>query len=212
MNFNRSIANLSQSWMKTNLSYYRSISIYLLITGILFLYSCQTKTKDETEVAADSVAITNPNQEELNSDQSVLLKEILGTSEGGVIRGIPFGTHLSQLKKMETYQMFEEMPTHVGFTHETDQLETIDVLYVLSAEKLVKQIKVDIYLNSEAATKELWNSANATFTQRYGKPEIQPKLITWKKDSLIIDMEDKSEGKDFGLNFRFTPTNFKSMK
>ena len=198
--------------MKTNLSYYRASSLSLLITGIIFLNSCQTQTKEEVETTADSVAISNPNQEELNSDQSALLQEVLGSSKEGVIRGIPFRTHLSKVKSIESYEMFEELPDHVGFTHETDQLETIDVLYMLSAEKVVKQIKVDVYLNSEAATQQLWNSAKSAFTEKYGSPEIKGKIITWKKGELIVDMEDKSEGKDFGLNFQFSPTNLKTFK
>ncbi|CAG4989694.1 hypothetical protein DYBT9275_00347 [Dyadobacter sp. CECT 9275] len=184
---------------------------FLLHTAILFaslylLTGCQTKTSDEPDTVSDSIAIANPTQEELNSDQSALLQEILGSSSEGVLRGITFGDPISKVKATETYEMFEELPDHLGYTHETAQLETIDIQYFLTKENTVNKIAVDVYLNSDAATRQLWQTGQSHFTEKYGTAQGDKKLLTWNKNSVKIRMEDVSQGKDFGLKFEFTPT------
>jgi hypothetical protein len=183
-----------------------SLAIFTLIS-IIAITACQTKTKEETQEKTDSAVLANPTQPELNSDQSALLKTVLGSAESGIIRGVSFGDPVTKVKATETFEMFEETADHLGYTAETAQLESIDVQYFIGSEKKVTKIQVDVYLNSGDATKQLWNAGKSYFSKTYDAPKEENKVITWNKNAVKIQMEDVTKGKDFGLKFIFTPTN-----
>lgn len=193
----------------TNMKYLMKLTIALLF--LASVYACNTKTEEEKETKeVDSVAIHNPVQEELNSNQSELLQTILGSAAGAdnptsIIRGISFGDAVSKVKATETFEMFEELPDHLGYTADTPKLETIDVQYFLTSDKKVNRITVDVYLNSAEATKELWNAGKTHFTEVYGAPKESKEMITWSKNPVRMNMEDVSEGKNYGLKFEFFP-------
>ncbi|MPR33203.1 hypothetical protein [Salmonirosea aquatica] len=171
---------------------------------------CRTKTTTDEEATAptDSAVIHDPASSAINSNQSELFNTIVGTSDEGVIRGIAFGDPVSKVKATESFEMFEDSLRHVGFTFETDQLETIDVLYYFTPTgRTINKITVDIYLNSETATRQLWSSAEKRFTEKYGTPlEAKPRRIVWQKNPVKTSMEEVSEGKDYGLKLVFEPT------
>ncbi|MCE7066224.1 hypothetical protein [Dyadobacter sp. CY326] len=187
-------------------------SLKTSITSLLFaavIIGCDTKTNEKTESTPDSAVTEAPAPtNELNSDQSALLQTILGenNAEGSVLRGIAFGDAVSKVKASETFEMFEEVADHLGYTAETPQLETIDVQYFLTPDKKVNRITVDVYLNSPEATKQLWNAAKKHFTEQYEAPKEESNKVTWTKKSIRINMEDVSKGKDYGLKFQFVPT------
>ena len=101
--------------------------------------------------------------------------------------------------------MFEETADHLGYTSETGKLETIDVQYFLTKDKKVDRIAVDVYLNSADATKELWNAGKSHFTRIYSQPKVEGKKTVWTSKTVRVNMEDVSEGKDYGLKFQFFP-------
>ena len=182
-------------------------SASFIFLSILLITACQTQTKEETQEKTDSAVLANPTQPDLNSDQSALLKTILGNAESGVVRGISFGDPISKVKATETFEMFEETADHLGYTAETAKLESIDVQYFISPEKKVTKIQVDVYLNSGDATKQLWNAGKGYFSENYDAPKEENNVTTWNKNSVKVQMEDVTKGKDFGLKFVFTPTN-----
>jgi len=196
----------------TTMSYLKLLKNPLAVALLLLtLNACNTKTEEEKdETITDSVALTNPVQSELNSNQSTLLQTILGTAAenpGSIIRGISFGDPVSKVKATETFEMFEETADHLGYTIETPQLETIDVQYFLTADKdkKVNKISVDVYLNSPEATKQLWDAGKAHFTKSYDAPKEDKKILTFSKNAVRVNMEDVSKGKDYGLKFEFFP-------
>ncbi|WP_031530737.1 hypothetical protein [Dyadobacter crusticola] len=172
--------------------------------------SCDTKTNEKTEAATDSVIAEKPSAPDLNSDQSELLETILGStdnSEQTVLRGVAFGDPVAKVKAAETFEMFEETPDHLGYTLETSRLETIDIQYFFDKTKKVNRITVDVYLNSPEATKQLWRAGKSHFSKTYDTPKEEPKEIVWNGKTVRVNMEDVSEGKDYGLKFQFYPTN-----
>ena len=183
-----------------------------LLTALLgiALASCQTKTRtdEDATLPTDSPTTGKHANADINSAASALLNTILGTSEEGVIRGIAFGDPVGKLRAAEPFEMFEDSLRHVGYTFETDQLETIDVLYYFTPTgRMVNKITVDVYLNSDEATRQLWQVAKKRFTARYGTPlEDKPRHVSWKKAPVQLTMEEVSEGKDYGLKMVFTPT------
>jgi hypothetical protein len=170
---------------------------------------CDTKTDEKAENAPDSSVLAEPAPTELNSDQSALLKTILGPDQeptsGTVLRGVSFGDPISKVKAAESFEMFEETGDHLGYTAETAKLETIDVQYFLTADKKVNKITVDVYLNSPEATKQLWSASKKHFSDLYAAPKEESKKMHWNSKSIKVNMEDVSEGKDYGLKFQFFP-------
>ncbi len=171
------------------------------------IVSCDSTTQETTTAESDSMALADPTQNELNSNQNQLLKEILSESSTGTVRGISFGDPVSAVKANENYEMFEELPDHLGYTHETDQLETIDIQYFLTTDGKVNKIEIDVYLNSPQATKELWNSGKHHFTENFGPVNGKATSLNWEHNDVKVQMEDVSKGKDFGLKFIFHPVN-----
>jgi hypothetical protein len=187
-------------------SLFKKMLLACLVSAAII--ACNTKTKEETDTpATDSTVVAVPSESELNSNQSALLKTVLGEAkaEGSIIRGVSFGDPISKVKATETFEMFEEMPDHLGYTMETPQLETIDVQYFLSKDKKVERIMVDVYLNSGDATKQLWNAGKAHFSDLYATPKEDGNIVTWNKNAVRVNMEDVSKGKDYGLKFEFFP-------
>jgi hypothetical protein len=184
--------------------------LLLLLVGATF--SCQTATKESTEPMTETLSLAPAvSDEELNSNQTKLLESVIGNTSGGIIRGIAFGDDLSKIKATESYEIFEDAADHIGFTSETEKLESIDVQYFLDAGKKVNRIQVDVYLNSEEATKQLWDVAKRYFSEQYGPHQDENKKMTWSNKSTHVQMEDASSGKDFGLIFQFTPVNKKAL-
>lgn len=182
---------------------------FAMVVVALMAIACDTKTNEKTEAATDSVVLHEPAPADLNSNQSALLKTILGNAEqppaGTVLRGIAFGDPIAKVKATETFEMFEETADHLGYTAETAQLETIDVQYFLGTDKKVNKITIDVYLNSPEATKQLWNTGKQYFTQNYASPKEAGKKLSWNNKSVRVKMEDVSEGKDYGLKLQFFP-------
>ena len=195
--------------MKRTSTYMKCLqNLFTILFFTAAFIGCNTKTTEETDAPVDSVAAPAPPADELNSDQSALLKTILGPNEGkgGVLRGVSFGDPVSKVKASENFEMFEETADHLGYTAETPQLETIDVQYFTTPDKKVNRITVDVYLNSPEATKQLWNAGKKYFSESYDAPKEEPNKVTWNKKSVRINMEDVSKGKDYGLKFQFVPT------
>ncbi len=195
--------------MRPQYSFLRCLLVVILLNGLLASCSTNTTTDEEAAPPTDSVILNNPVNDELNSNQSALLNTILGDGDDGILRGITFGDPVGKVKATEQFEMFEDSLSHAGFTYETEQLETIDVLYYFSPKaRQVDKITVDVYLNSETATRQLWNSAKRRFTDRYGKPTKEiSRRIEWKKDPIKARLEEVSDGKDYGLKMVFEPTN-----
>lgn len=198
------------------MTYPTALRCFLLIVLLgAALASCQTKTStnEDPTLPTDSPTAGKPANGDINSAASVLLKTIVGSSDEGIIRGIAFGDPVSKVRALEsradeTFEMFEDSLRHVGYTFETDQLETIDVLYYFTPTgRMVNKITVDVYLNSEKATQQLWQATKKRFTAQHGAPlENKPRRITWKKAPVEITMNEVSEGKDYGLKMVFIPT------
>ena len=186
--------------------------LLLFVSLIAATISCQTANKESTEQMTESLSLAPAvSDEELNSDQNKLLETVIGNTSGGIIRGITFGDDIAKVKATETFEIFEDAADHIGFTSETEKLESVDVQYFLGVDKKVNKIQVDVYLNSPDATKQLWDVAKRYFSDQYGQHQDENKKMTWFNKSTKVQMEDASSGKDFGLIFQFTPVDKKEL-
>lgn len=165
----------------------------------LFIIACSNpKENQKVEVSAP------PSTQTYNSsDAQNLLSAIIGTN-GGLLRGIQFGDSITDVKKKEKSEIFEEEETHVGYSFDTNNLETVDILYSKDKQNRVKGIELDIYMNTDASNDSLKKEMSKEFTQRYGKPLENTEDPTWiikPKGKVSIKMIKNKL--DRGLEVRF---------
>lgn len=135
-----------------------------------------------------------------------LLRTIMGTGDG-LLRDVNFGDPISDAKKVETSELFEEDADHVGYTFDTDNLETVDILYKNDRNQKITAIQIDVYMNSKKSNDSLFHEFENLFTIRYGKPVKDSLSATWKvKPVGTVSVKDVSKAKDKGLAVMFTQT------
>lgn len=185
----------------------RYLSLFAWVWVMLVGCSTYSTQSDETEILTESPEQTLPNTNALNSNQSALLSVLLGKSTATTLRGIALGDPITKVSSQESFELFEEEGDHLGYTYETEQLETIDVLYYHSGTSQVQRIQLDVYLNSKAATDELLKATREHFTALYGAPkQSSDQKTAWTQAKVRVRVEDVSENKDFGITIVMEPS------
>ncbi len=174
--------------------------------GLAMLIGCDTKTQQRTEqtTPADQPIANNLTDSAPASNQSELLKKIIGTPGQGLFRGINFGDNISKVRSMERFEMFEDTPTHVGFTHETENLESVDVLYYFDKNNRVNGVSVDVFLNSEKSVKELMYQFETYLSGKFGASTRSKNTLDWTTAKTLVRLQNASQGRDFGIKLIFT--------
>ncbi|MFY7911990.1 MAG: hypothetical protein ACOVO2_20670 [Emticicia sp.] len=132
-----------------------------------------------------------------------MLRTIMGTGEG-LIRGIQFGDAITDVKKKEKAELFEEEDTHIGYSFDTDNFETVDILYEKNAQDRVSGIELDIYMNTDASNDSLKNELVRQFTNQYGQPITNTEIPTWAiKPKGTVSIKVVKNKLDRGLEVRY---------
>jgi hypothetical protein len=175
------------------------MKIYYLILS-LFIIECSNPKKTE------SVEVLSPplSKNVTTSNVNKLLRAIMGTGEG-LLRGIQFGDAISDVKKKEKAELFEEEESHIGYSFDTDNLETVDILYEKDKQNRVSGIELDIYMNTDATNDSLKNELTKQFTSLYGQPLANTEIPTWEiKSKGKVSMKVVKNKLDRGLEVKFT--------
>lgn len=180
--------------------YYPKYTYLLVLAGIAaILFSCgksNEKTAEQKAATDTANAVKTP---VVSSNQSELLKLVI-TPQGGDFRGFKFGDPLSKIKAEEKFELFEDSTDHVGYTHETENFEAIDILYYLDNNKALNGVRVDIYLNEANDAQSLYAQFDTYLSGKYAPDSKQGKRTTWKaRSGMLVTLEDVSKGKDYGL-------------
>jgi hypothetical protein len=184
---------------------------YRIFLGIILftLAGCGTSSDETSEQERkDSLFGDAPNAivDDINSNQSEILDLALGETEDGVVRGIAIGDDLSKVKLTEKFTVFEETPGSVGYSYDTDHLETIDVVYYYANNSKVTRIGIDIYLNSKASMENLWVISGRRMTKIYPETNlISENSVEFKGKSGKVIIEKIESEMDFGLKYSFEP-------
>lgn len=177
----------------------RNISFCIYICLGLYIVGCETKNEqtNEKDIAKDSTI--TPLKPVPITTQNALFRTIIGEPIGD-FRGLNFGDPISKIKATETFELFEDSTTHVAYTYETDNFETIDVIYYLNKDKLLQGVKIESYLNDANAAKIMWDQFDTYFSGKYPTEKREKKAVYWHSDKgKKIILEDVSQGKDFGI-------------
>jgi hypothetical protein len=172
--------------------------IGVLLVGMIG--ACDKKKEERVEEQAPQKDSVNTPAEQISvSNQSELLRTIAGPS-GGVFRGLSFGDPVSKIKMTETFDMFEDSTDHVGYTYETENFESVDVLYYLDKSQTLNNIRVDIYLTSPNSVRNLRDQFDTYLSGRYRMEKRGGRVAWWRgNDNMLVKLEDVTKGKDYGL-------------
>lgn len=175
------------------------MKIYYFIL-ILLIIACSNPKKTET------VEVLNPplNKTATTSNVQKLLRTIIGTGEG-LLRGIQFGDAITDVKNKEKAELFEEEETHIGYSFDTDNLETVDILYEKDTQNRVSGIELDIYMNTDASNDSLKKELTKHFTTQFGQPIADTETPTWAiKPKGTVSIKVVKNKLDRGLEVRYS--------
>ncbi len=170
---------------------------------LLVAFSC-TNPQSKQEQVVDSTLVMPSKSAVSASNVQQLLKSIMGTGEG-LLRGVKIGDAVSDVKKKETLELFEEETSHIGYTFDTESLETVDILYMKDGLSKVNGIQLDIYMNTDASNENLKTVMGNMFTVKYGKPTESGESQIWKiKPNQQVSIKAVKSKIDRGLEVRFS--------
>lgn len=175
------------------------MKIYYLFL-ILLIIACSNPKKTET------VEVLNPPSPKNATTSNVqkLFRTIMGTGEG-LLRGIQFGDAIVDVKKKEKAELFEEQESHIGYSFDTDNLETVDILYEKDNQERVSGIELDIFMNTDASNDSLKNEFVKQFTTQYGQPITNTDIPTWQiKPKGTVSIKVVKNKLDRGLEVRYS--------
>jgi hypothetical protein len=175
------------------------MKIYFLILSLLIV-ECSNPKKNEI---AEVLKAPSP-KDATTSNVQKLKSAIMGTGEG-LLRGIQFGDAINDVKVKEKAELFEEEESHIGYSFDTDNLETVDILYEKDKQNRVSGIELDIYMNSDATNDSLKNEFTKQFTSLYGQPLANVEIPTWEiKSKGKVSIKVVKNKLDRGLEVKFT--------
>ncbi|WP_341228266.1 hypothetical protein [uncultured Arcticibacterium sp.] len=169
---------------------------------LLFGIACSTNSSSETNEVLNSEGNAY-----IPSTIEELINDILGSGDK-TIRGFDLGDSISLVKTYENLEQFEETDELLGYTFEISELEIVDVLYLHDSTNIVKEVQLDIYLNSDSTSNKMIEAFSMHFTQKYGKPVAEKEAqSTWDINSTDkVTIEDITSKLDRGLQVRFKRT------
>lgn len=172
---------------------------------VLLLAACTSRPSAETNrvgTAIDSTLTTAPAPSSAVAPPPTSARiSSLSLSPDSDWKRVKLGDALTAAKAPETDRPFEEDDSHVGYSVEFDNLESVDYQYFTEADK-VSSIRVDLYLNNMANVRAYQQDLVAYYTARYGTAERGPTqtkagIYAWQGGT--VTLKDVSQAKEHGL-------------
>jgi hypothetical protein len=127
------------------------------------------------------LALTYPKKRIVDSAITKLATKIFDNPEG-VFRGFKFGQDLDEIITRENFEVFEKEKDYVGVSFTNSKMETIDILYYRNIFNKLEKIQVDIFLNSEKESEELFDVAFYQIFEKYGFPLPKKSGFYWNRE------------------------------
>ena len=178
------------------------LSLVLCFLTIFFSSCGSRQQRDNHPTDSTTVGTTAPTFEPVPITERL---SDLGLTSDSDWRGINLGDDFATVKATEKGKAFESDATHIGYTIEFKNLETSDILYYQTNQK-VSAIDVDLFLNSGQSVHDYQQDLTPYFTARYGASKSGNGGTTWTgSQGEKIILKDVSKGKDFGLKIKIGP-------
>ena len=175
-----------------------------LALPLLLLSACTSRPSAETNragTAIDSVLTTTSAPASAAVPVSTARISSLSLVPAYDWKQVRLGDALTAAKAPETERPFEEDASHVGYSVEFDNLESVDYQYFIKSGK-VSGIRVDLYLNNPASVKTYQQDLVAYYNARYGTagpPSAQSKASVYAWSTGHVTLKDVSKAKEYGL-------------
>ena len=172
----------------------KRLLVSLCLIGLVA--ACTSRQTSDATTSTDSArAESDATQTTTAAPLSTQLTS-LGLTTDHDWRRVNLGDDFTAAKSTETAQPFEQDASHIGYTQEFPNLESVDYQYFQTGNK-VNGIQVDFYLNSASAVKTYQQELTTYLNARYGSATASAKTMSWKNGNVVLI--DVSNGKDFGL-------------
>ena len=173
--------------------------VFFCALPVLLLSACTSRPSAETNrvgMAIDSTLTTAPATLSAAPQPISARLSSLSLSPDFDWKRVKLGDALSTAKVGETERPFEEDASHVGYSVEFDNLESVDYQYFTESRKVLG-IRVDLYLNNTPSVHAYQQDLVAYYTARYGPPQIKAGIYTWQGST--VTLKDVSRAKEHGL-------------
>lgn len=165
------------------------------------LGACQTKKTDQS-ASTDSVARASETTTGSTAEPLAGHAAELGLTLDSDWRGISLGDDFASVKTKEKGELFENDAQHLGYTVEFPSLETADMLYYQTGQK-VSSIVADLYLNKKESVEAYQKDLTTYFSARYGQAKTAAESTIWSgPNGQLVSLKNVSKGKDFGLKIK----------
>lgn len=170
--------------------------------GLLLAQACTSKQSSEQTSTTETAPVESATAEMADAALTERLTG-LGLTTNSHWRGIKLGDSIATVRATEKASLFESDASHLGYTLEFPNLESVDMLYRTGNGKTVNGIDVDLYLNDVNSATAYQNELKKYFDARY-KPAGA--ADTWLGENReTISLKNVSKGKDYGLKIKFAP-------
>lgn len=116
-----------------------------------------------------TLAVTYPKKRSVDASVTKLANKIFNKSEG-VFRGFEFGHDLDEIIVKEKFKVFEREKDYVGVSYSNSKMETIDILYFKNIFNKLEKIQVDVFLNTEQDSNQLFDYVFHQIFEKHGFP------------------------------------------
>ena len=177
--------------------------VFFFALPMLLLSACTSRPSAETNrvgTAIDSTLTTAPATLSAAPPPTSARLSSLSLLPDFDWKRVKLGDALSAAKAGETERPFEEDASHVGYSVEFDNLESVDYQYFSESGK-VSGIRVDLYLNNPPSVHAYQQDLVAYYTARYGRPQQSANVYAWPGPMAggIVTLKDVSRAKEHGL-------------
>lgn len=184
--------------------------LIFLALPLIFLAACTSRPATESaKTTADSTGsatVLDTTESDTASAATTGTARItsLSLSPGFDWKQVKLGDALTAAKAPETERPFEEDASHVGYSVEFDNLESVDYQYFTEKNKVVG-VRVDLYLNNPASVLNYQHDLVAYYNARYGPAQQTATTSTWTAPmggttgNATVTLKDVSKAKEYGL-------------
>ncbi len=128
------------------------------------------------------LAITFPKKRSIDSPIGKLTNKIFDSADG-IFRGFSFGQDLDEIISKERFKVFEREKEYIGVSFTNSKMETIDILYFKSVFNKLEKIQVDVFMNTEKDSDDLFNAFFFKIFEKNGYPIPIKDGFCWNRES-----------------------------
>ena len=129
----------------------------------------------------NTLALPYPKKRSANLPISKFCTKIFNSTEG-VFRGFEFGQDLDEIIAQEKFKVFEREKEYIGVSYTNSKMETVDILYFKNIFNKLDKIQVDVFMNSEKDSDDLFDAFFHRIFDKNGYPVPIKDGFCWNRE------------------------------